>query len=169
MKRRVGTHIEITFDGAVAPKNPGGTGAWAYTSRESVHRGPITMFSEGAQGSGTFPPGPDISNNLMEYEALARALGSIQTVTPGLEITATGDSKLVIEQMSGRWRVGGGSYIPARKRALTEEMRLKLLGAFITYVWVPREENYAADELTKHALESVGVVVPLFERRRGPM
>jgi broad specificity phosphatase PhoE len=66
------------------------------------------------------------------------------------------DSKLIVEQMSGRWKV---------KNENMRRLALAARDAFppqqVTYKWVPREQNKAADALVNSALDGVPV-------RRGP-
>jgi hypothetical protein len=61
---------------------------------------------------------------------------------------------LVIEQMSGRWRILKGAYVPLALRAK------QLLMAFSpkpTLLWIPRDQNGIADELSKAKLKKAGV------------
>jgi probable phosphoglycerate mutase len=61
------------------------------------------------------------------------------------------DSKLVVEQMAGRWRVKHPSMIPLWRRATS------LRPAKVTWTWVPREQNKAADALVNLALDGTPV------------
>ena len=66
------------------------------------------------------------------------------------------DSKLVVEQMSGRWKIKH----PAMQPLAAEASRLAPFGT--TYTWVPRERNKHADRLANEALDGTrsGVSVP---------
>ena len=57
------------------------------------------------------------------------------------------DSKLVVEQMSGRWKIKH----PSMKPLAMEASRLAPAGT--TYTWVPREPNGHADRLANEALD----------------
>ena len=59
------------------------------------------------------------------------------------------DSKLVIEQMTGRWQIKHPDMKPlaARARELTD-------GVDVTYEWIPRELNKAADALANEAMDT---------------
>ena len=57
------------------------------------------------------------------------------------------DSKLVVEQMSGRWKIKH----PDMKPLAMEANRLAPFGT--TYTWVPREQNKHADRLANEALD----------------
>ena len=69
---------------------------------------------------------------------------SFADVMAGME--ARLDSKLVVEQMSGRWAI---------KNAGLREIALELrnLGGSVRYTWVPREQNTFADRLANEALD----------------
>jgi ribonuclease H / adenosylcobalamin/alpha-ribazole phosphatase len=66
------------------------------------------------------------------------------------------DSKLVVEQMSGRWKIKH----PAMRPLAEQAMRLAPDGT--TYTWVPRLQNSHADRLVNEALDGKrdGVTVP---------
>ena len=57
------------------------------------------------------------------------------------------DSKLVVEQMSGRWKIKH----PDMRPLAAEANRLAPFGT--TYTWVPREQNEHADRLANEALD----------------
>ena len=57
------------------------------------------------------------------------------------------DSKLVVEQMSGRWKIKH----PDMRPLAAEASRLAPAGT--TYTWVPREQNKHADRLANEALD----------------
>jgi probable phosphoglycerate mutase len=59
------------------------------------------------------------------------------------------DSKLVVEQMSGRWKIKH----PDMRPLATEAGRLAPAGT--TYTWVPRERNAHADRLANEALDGL--------------
>lgn len=80
------------------------------------------------------------SNNVAEYSGLIAGLTAAHEIDPTAEITVRMDSKLVIEQMSGRWQI---------KHPDMRELALKARNihdrALITYQWIPRAENSHAD------------------------
>src|SRR3954467_14097189 len=59
------------------------------------------------------------------------------------------DSKLVVEQMSGRWKI---KHPDMQKLALRAEQIARKLGA-VRYTWVPRAQNSAADALANSAMD----------------
>jgi probable phosphoglycerate mutase len=59
------------------------------------------------------------------------------------------DSKLVIEQMSGRWQVKH----PAMRPLAREAVQLRQAFASVTFEWIPRERNKHADRLANEAMD----------------
>jgi broad specificity phosphatase PhoE/ribonuclease HI len=95
------------------------------------------------------------SNNVAEYSGLIAGLKLAQEFAPGAEVEVRMDSKLVVEQMSGRWKIKH----PAMRPLATEANRLAPEGT--TYTWVPRDQNTHADRLANEALDGLrsGVTV----------
>jgi len=135
------------FDGACEPTNPGGTAS--YGSIVYRHGTEIWRHSQIYN-----PPVPgETSNNIAEYLGLISVLEFLKSHELDNDLTMiSGDSKLVIEQMSGRWQIRGGLYVPFAGKAKY------LLTNFLvppTLRWIPREKNTVADELSKaHLLEN---------------
>lgn len=87
------------------------------------------------------------TNNYAEYQGVIAALRYLST-TAHRDVTIRMDSKLVIEQLAGRWKVKS----PDMRELVAEASRL--LGPFrATLQWIPREENSRADELANQALD----------------
>ena len=134
--------IEVWFDG-LCDKNPygkGGVGAVIERNGEIVHI--IAQYI----GEGKY-----MSNNVAEYAALHSALLYLERL--GLvddEVIVYGDSRLVIEQMSGHWKITGGLYT---RTALATKALLKCFPN-ITLHWIPREQNVRADELSRVGVEA---------------
>jgi broad specificity phosphatase PhoE/ribonuclease HI len=89
------------------------------------------------------------TNNVAEY------LGLIAGLTAAKELGASAvrvrmDSKLVVEQMSGRWQVKHPSMRPLAREAS------QLSGGFaeITFEWIPRAQNSHADRLANEAMDA---------------
>ncbi|MGN6781232.1 MAG: bifunctional RNase H/acid phosphatase [Marmoricola sp.] len=87
------------------------------------------------------------SNNVAEYRGLVAGLELAAEHAPEASVEVRMDSKLVVEQMSGRWKIKH----PAM-RDLAERARA-IAPASTTYTWVPRAENKAADLLVNEALD----------------
>ncbi|MBX9243433.1 bifunctional RNase H/acid phosphatase [Actinotalea ferrariae] len=89
------------------------------------------------------------SNNVAEYSGLVAGLEAARDIDPDAHVEARLDSKLVVEQMSGRWQVKH-----ADMRRLSEQARAVLPADHVTYTWVPRAQNAAADALANEAMDA---------------
>lgn len=118
------------IDGSCGPKNPGGSMG-------------IGFYYDGHKGSFVIEACPTNTNNVAEYIALQTILVHLQDIGV-TDAVIYSDSKLVVNQMNKKWRIGRGTYAfyaEICKRLLSEsEHRIK---------WIPREENTLADELSK--------------------
>ncbi len=88
------------------------------------------------------------TNNVAEYSGLIAGLEAARDL--GADTVAVRmDSKLVIEQMSGRWRINN---VPLR--ALAAHAR-DLVADFhrVTFEWIPRARNKHADRLANEAMD----------------
>jgi len=88
------------------------------------------------------------TNNVAEYQGLIAGIRAANKIDPAAHIEARLDSKLVVEQMSGRWKIKN---IPLAKLAM--EAKKIHSPQLITFTWIPRDENYQADRLVNHALD----------------
>ncbi|MCL1940909.1 MAG: argininosuccinate lyase [Synergistaceae bacterium] len=125
------------FDGA-SRGNPGpaGAGAWISDGKSAIWE------NSDALGEKT--------NNEAEYIALINLLNEFHK--RGIKkAIIRGDSKLVIEQMSGRWKVK-----EPRLMELCKQAKLLVQGMQLTYEWIPRERNSYADGLSNKAIEKRG-------------
>ena len=89
------------------------------------------------------------TNNVAEYRGLVAGL--TEAVRLGAaEVGVFMDSKLVVEQMAGRWKVKHPDLIPLHRRAR------ELASQFDTvrYTWIPREKNSHADRLANEAMDA---------------
>ena len=87
------------------------------------------------------------SNNVAEYNGLIAGLRLAADLAPDADIEVRMDSKLVVEQMSGNWKIKHPDMVPLA----LEANRLAPFGT--TYTWVPREQNKHADRLANEALD----------------
>jgi broad specificity phosphatase PhoE/ribonuclease HI len=94
------------------------------------------------------------TNNVAEYRGLIAGLELYREYADGADLEVRLDSKLVVEQMSGNWKVKH----PSMRPLAIEANRLAPLGT--RYTWVPRAQNAHADRLANEALDGPeGVVV----------
>ena len=102
------------------------------------------------------------TNNVAEYSGLIAGLKLAAEFAPDADIEVRMDSKLVVEQMSGNWKIKH----PDMKPLAMEALRLAPFGT--RYTWVPRERNKHADRLANEALDGLrsGVSVPVVRAER---
>jgi probable phosphoglycerate mutase len=91
----------------------------------------------------------EASNNVAEYSGLVAALAAAHEIDPNAQIEVRMDSKLVVEQMSGNWKIKHENM-----KGLVEKARNAFAQSQVKYVWVPREDNLAADTLLNIALDA---------------
>jgi broad specificity phosphatase PhoE/ribonuclease HI len=94
------------------------------------------------------------TNNVAEYRGLIAGLELVAEHAPGAEVEVRMDSKLVVEQMSGRWKIKHDAM-----RQLAERAR-RLAPAGTIFTWIPRAENAHADRLVNEALDGKRPVTP---------
>lgn len=130
-------HVIIEADGGCRG-NPGPAGYGAIVSNEA---GDILAERAQSIGSGT--------SNVAEYSGLIAGLrAAVELGATSAEVRM--DSKLVVEQMSGRWKIRH-----PRMRDLAAESAGVARGLNrVSYVWVPRAQNYRADALANQALDA---------------
>ncbi len=122
-----GRRLLIEADGG-SRGNPGTAGYGAVVS-DAVTREVLAELSE---------PIGRATNNVAEYSGLVAGLRAAGKLAPGSPAEVRMDSKLVVEQMSGRWQIKHPDL-----RALAAEARqaARALGR-VTYTWVPREQQH---------------------------
>jgi len=91
------------------------------------------------------------TNNVAEYRGLIAGLEEARRLGAD-EVDVAMDSKLVVEQMTGRWKVKhpGMAELHQQARALASTF------ASVTYSWIPRESNAHADRLANEAMDAAG-------------
>lgn len=125
--------------------NPGPAGCGALV-RDATGE----VLAEVAEGIGR------ASNNVAEYRGLVAGLEAatelcrVNASCGRVELEIRMDSKLVVEQMSGRWKIKHPDLRPLARQAA------KLADAFggVSYQWVPRERNAHADRLANDAMDA---------------
>ncbi|MFB9394013.1 bifunctional RNase H/acid phosphatase [Streptomyces coeruleoprunus] len=89
------------------------------------------------------------TNNVAEYKGLVAGLRAARELAPDATVRVRMDSKLVVEQMSGRWKIKH----PDMKPLAAEAARVFPPGR-VTYQWIPREQNKHADRLANEAMDA---------------
>ncbi|MBV8863092.1 MAG: bifunctional RNase H/acid phosphatase [Mycobacterium sp.] len=116
---------------------PAGYGSVVWTADRS------TVLAESKQAIGR------ATNNVAEYRGLIAGLEEAAKLN-ATEVAVSMDSKLVVEQMSGRWRVKHPDLAELNARA----RELAAGFARVSYSWVPRAENSYADRLANEAMDA---------------
>jgi ribonuclease HI len=105
--------------------------------------GAILVWKHGFVGKGS-----TMSNNVAEYAGVLQVLKYLAPRPPG-QVTIHGDSKLVINQLNGKWGVRKGLYLSTAIEAKSLLAHLKGLGWQITCCWISRAQNEECDALSK--------------------
>ncbi|MCI2240164.1 bifunctional RNase H/acid phosphatase [Paenibacillus sp. TRM 82003] len=103
------------------------------------------------------------TNNVAEYRGLLAGLRAAAEIDPSARVEVRMDSKLVVEQMSGRWQVKH-----ADMRRLAEEARAVLPADRVDYGWIPRAQNSHADRLANEAMDAAAAGRPWQRSTGGP-
>ncbi|MER7134339.1 bifunctional RNase H/acid phosphatase [Streptosporangium saharense] len=96
------------------------------------------------------------TNNVAEYRGLIAGLRALLDLAgDGASVEVRMDSKLVIEQMAGRWKIKNEGLRPLATEAASLARRLR-----VTWRWIPRERNKDADRLANEAMDAAAKGVP---------
>ena len=90
------------------------------------------------------------TNNVAEYSGLIAGLRAAAALAGGADVDVRMDSKLVVEQMSGRWQI---KHPDMRPLAAQARQAAQALGR-VSYTWVPRSRNAHADRLANEAMDA---------------
>lgn len=93
--------------------------------------------------------GQKSTNNVAEYHGLLRGLEAAVELGAD-EVEFYMDSKLVVEQMNGRWKI---KHPDMQKLAIEARRLLNQIPRF-SLEWVPRAKNSVADELSNVAMDA---------------
>lgn len=89
------------------------------------------------------------TNNVAEYSGMLAGVRRALAIDPDAELAIRMDSKLVVEQMMGRWKIKH----PAMAE-LAAEARQLLSGTPVRFEWVPRLQNARADQCANDAMDA---------------
>jgi len=134
----VGRRLIVEADGG-SRGNPGPAGYGAVV--RDADTGEVLAEAAGGLGMAT--------NNVAEYQGLLAGLRAAAEQQPAA-VEVRMDSKLVVEQMSGRWKVKHPALLPlaGEAAALVRSMPAVRFG------WIPRESNKHADRLANEAMDA---------------
>jgi ribonuclease HI len=132
----------VHFDGACQPPRGGGVAAYGFTIEGAMEHEDC--------GLAVRPGSPHATNNVAEYAGAIAALEWLRRQGFQGAVEVYGDSQLVVRQMNGEYEVR------AEHLKAYHELLGKLASGFAAsrFIWVPREENARADELSKLAVEA---------------
>jgi probable phosphoglycerate mutase len=136
--------VQVEADGG-SRGNPGPAGYGAVVRTHPT--GEILLERYGSLGTTT--------NNVAEYTGLVEGLRAALELN-ATEVDVRMDSKLVVEQMSGRWQIKNPGLRPLAASAA------ELVSRFdrVSFEWIPRERNKAADALANRAMDEATGKIP---------
>lgn len=88
------------------------------------------------------------TNNVAEYSGMIAGVTRALQIDPNAELRIRMDSQLVVEQMSGRWKIKHPDMAE-----LANSARELLDGTPVAFEWVPRLDNSRADALANEAMD----------------
>ncbi len=131
------SHVVVEADGG-SRGNPGPAGYGAVVKDSDGQ-----VLAERKESLGV------VTNNVAEYNGLIAGLAAATEVGAST-VDVRMDSKLVVEQMSGRWKIKHPDMQPLAERAK------ELAAGFsrVKYEWIPRAQNSHADRLANEAMDA---------------
>jgi broad specificity phosphatase PhoE/ribonuclease HI len=137
-----GRQLVVEADGG-SRGNPGVAGFGALVRDVRTRR----VLLERAEPLGT------ASNNVAEYSGLIAGLEGVLRLAADADVEVRMDSKLVVEQMAGRWQIKHEDMrrLAAQARALVRQ--ISEAGGRVRFTWIPRADNAAADALSNLAMD----------------
>jgi ribonuclease HI len=88
------------------------------------------------------------SNNVAEYRGMLAGLEAALERDPAASVHVRLDSKLVVEQMTGRWKIKHPDM-----QVLAGRARSLIQGRDVSFEWVPRLENRRADAAANESMD----------------
>ncbi|WP_406661594.1 ribonuclease HI family protein [Methanolobus sp. ZRKC3] len=145
---------KINFDGSCDP-NPGGRMGFGW----------VISWKNGkpaTEGKNEKLRHPENTNNVAEYTALKEGILQYLKLGGNGPLQVYGDSKLVISQMSGKWKVKNQNLavIHGQIHETIKKHDLK-----VKFDWVPRDQNAIADGLAMPGNASKKAPVKLEDRK----
>lgn len=88
------------------------------------------------------------TNNVAEYNGMIAGVRRALEIDPEAVLHVRLDSKLVVEQMSGRWKIKNAALAD-----LAAQARSILSGTPVSFEWIPRAENARADRMANESMD----------------
>lgn len=151
-------YLLLHVDGGCEPKNPGGIATSGWVLYEQDGGKPLVE-----QGAVVAEGGPLATNNYGEYRSLILALDFLLSAKWRGSLMVKADSKLLVEQVCGRWKVKAEHLKPLRAEiwkqleeldlhVVTESDPLPSNGKKLCEIqWVARDFNQYANDLCRRA------------------
>jgi len=136
------SRVVVEADGG-SRGNPGGAGYGAVV--RDAHTGRVLVERAAPLGKQ--------SNNVAEYRGLVAGLEAAADLAPGAVVEVRMDSKLVVEQMAGRWKVKHEDMKRLSLEAGAVVGRIRAAGGSVSWTWIPRENNKVADKLSNDGMD----------------
>ena len=128
------------FDGSKTPDKRMGMGVY-------VEADDMTY-----RASDTREPRAGSTSNVAEYLAVIMLLKLMKNKKKAV-INIYGDSKMIVYQLNGSWKINGGEYVGYAKQAQELLAELKKKNE-VNIQWIPRIQNKEADKLSKAKCKS---------------
>ena len=133
-----GRRLLVEADGG-SRGNPGPAGYGALVKDAATGE----LLAERAEAIGS------TTNTVAEYRGLIAGLQAAAEIDPAATVEVRMDSKLVVEQMSGRWKIKHPSMQP-----LAAQAKGIFAPGRVSYAWIPRALNSHADRLANEAMDA---------------
>lgn len=136
--------LQLYCDGG-SRSNPGPSGLGVAGYHVGLDGKPECIFEKGVFLE-------NCSNNFAEYLALIQALNyAIEADYQNVELFS--DSKLIVEQVNGRWKVKSNDLKELAQSAISRVQQMRKSGWQVKLTWIPREKNVHADSLANLAMD----------------
>jgi ribonuclease H / adenosylcobalamin/alpha-ribazole phosphatase len=113
--------------------------------------GAVVLSEDGAVLAETAEAIGVATNNVAEYRGLIAGLREVLRLGgDGAAVAVRMDSKLVVEQMAGRWKIKNEGLRPLALEAAQLARRLRVT----EWTWIPRARNTRADRLANQAMDA---------------
>jgi len=88
---------------------------------------------------------------------MIEGLRAASGIDPAADVLVRMDSKLVVEQMSGRWKIKHDDMRRLALQARDLVAEISSAGGSVSFEWMPREQNKTADALSNRGMDGVTI------------